>query len=418
MSVVTDPRPRTLTVLAIFLACGLCTLAFMWLTVHQRHDSEFTANPGSMALRMNMLQWARHGYFASYGLLIPTEDPHLLYRSWPGDFMLSTWLMVAIGGFDWQALALHNLLISLVGSALLALLAYRLALRVDVEPLHAIALALGVQMVQFTFPENLAVYWGMTSETMWLVPALLFLLVEERAADGRTRRMNIAQAVLVFAMVRFQWVYASMFLAAYVLAVFLLRDERPPIRRVLLAIAAPALAGIALFGGQLTLAKYDPDVKLVGSRFLYRTGLDGDAELYGDPLDIAFGRDFIRAQRPGNREYLFRWPVLFVAGVLAVAASFLAYLRARIPRIAIVVLIALLGAYVMHAAVFSQLVALHPYFLDRVLVPPLILALFALVPALAETRTRTGVVTVVTFLAAVWTSFFQLRVYALCYPIL
>src|SRR5690349_24064403 len=110
--------------------------------------------------------------------------------------MVSTWLVAAIGGFDWQALALHNLLISLAGSVLLALLAYRLALRLDVEPLHAVALALGVQMVHFTFPENLAIFWAMTAQAMWLVPALLFLLVEERAADGRTRRLNVAQAVL------------------------------------------------------------------------------------------------------------------------------------------------------------------------------------------------------------------------------
>ncbi len=413
----TDRRPHTFTVVAVLLACGLCTLAYTWLTVHRRPETQFAQSTESMILRTEMLQWARHGYFASYGLLAPSDDPHLLYRSWPGDFMLTTYLVVAIGGFDWGALALHNLLISLLASALLALFAYRLALRSGIEPLHAMVLAVGVEMVHFTFPENLAIYWAMTAQTIWLVPAVLFLLVEERAVDGRTRRMNIAQAVLVFAMIRLQWLYGLMFLAAYVLAVFLLRDERPPVRRVALAIVAPAFAAMAIFGGQLLLAKYDPDMRLFGSRFLYRTGLDGDAELYGDPLDIAFGRDFIRAQRPGNRQYFFRWPVLFAAGVLAVAACFVAYLRARISRIAIVALVSLLGAYVVHAAVFSQLVALHPYFFDPVLVPPLILASFALVPALAEARTRLGVVTVVTFLAAVWTSFFQLRIYALCYPL-
>jgi hypothetical protein len=54
------------------------------------------------------------------------------YRSWPGDFLLSTYWVVRIGGFDWGALTLHNLLISVVASALLALLAYRLALRIGV----------------------------------------------------------------------------------------------------------------------------------------------------------------------------------------------------------------------------------------------------------------------------------------------
>ncbi|HEX8411897.1 MAG TPA: hypothetical protein VF883_23815 [Thermoanaerobaculia bacterium] len=359
----------------------------------------------------------QHGFFASYGLLVPTDDANLLYRSWPGDFMLTAYAVVTVGGFDWRALALHNLLISLLAAALLALLAYRLAVRAGVDPLHAVVLAVSVEMVQFTFPENVAIFWGMTAQMLWLVAALLFLLVEERAVEARTRRMNLAQAALVFAMMRLQYVYAMMFLAAYLAAVFVLRDERPPLRRLALTIFVPAAAALAIFGGQLMLAKYDPDVKLFGSRFMYRTGLDGDAELYGDHLDIAFRRDFIRAQLPGNRQYFYRWPVLFFAGVLSVLAVFVAYLRERVPRIAVVALITLLGAYVVHAAVFSQLVALHPYFFDPVLVTPLILALFALAPAIAEVHTgRTGLVTLVIFLAATWTAFYQLRVYALCYP--
>lgn len=403
--------------LALFLASGLCALAYMWATVHQRPDAQLEASTGSMMLRTEMLQWRRHGFFASYGLLIPTNDPNLLYRSWPGDFMLTAYAVVMAGGFDWRALALHNLLISLLAASLLALLAYRLAVRAGVETFHAIVLAVSVEMVQFTFPENVAIFWGMTAQMLWLVTALLFLLVEERAVEGRTRRMNLAQAVLVFAMMRLQYVYAMMFLAAYLAALFVLRGERPPLRRIALTIAVPAAAALAIFAGQLTLAKVDPEVKLFGSRFMYRTGLDGDAELYGDHLDIAFRRDFIRAQLPGNRQYFYRWPVLFFAGVLSAIAVLAAFLRERVPRIAVVVLAALAGAYVVHAAVFSQLVALHPYFFDPVLVPPLILALFALAPAIVEVHSgRTGLVTLVVFLAATWTAFYQLRVYALCYP--
>lgn len=408
---------RDRTVLALLLACGLGALAFTWATVHQRPDAELEASTGSVMLCTEMVQWMEHGFFASYGLLAPTSDANLLYRSWPGDFMLTTYAVAAIGGFDWRALALHNLLISLVAAALLALLAYRVAVRAGVEPFHAIVLAVGVEMVQFTFPENLAIFWGMTAQLLWLIAALVFLLVEERAVDLRTRRMNLVQAAMVFAMMRMQYVYALMFLAAYVAAVYVLRDERPPLRRLALIVVVPTIAALAIFAGQLTLARYDPEVKLYGSRFLYRTGLDGDGELYGDHLDIAFRRDFIRAQRTGNKQYLYRWPVLFFAGVLSVIAALIAYLRGRIPRIGIVALVSLLGAYVVHAALFSQLVALHPYFFDQMLVPPLILALFGLAPAVAEARTgRTGLITLVTFLAAVWTAFFQVRVYALCYP--
>ena len=43
--------------------------------------------------------------------------------------------------------------------------------------------------------------------------------------------------------------------------------------------------------------------------------------------------------------------------------------------------------------------------------------LVAIVPALGEVHTRrTGLLTAVMLLTAAWTSFYQLRIYAPCYP--
>jgi hypothetical protein len=398
----------------VFLATGLCVLGYLWLTVHRRTAAEFAANPGAVRTRIELTQWLGHGYFASYGLLMPTADPHVLYRSSTGAHRITGYL-VALAGFDAHAQALHNQLVSLLTSVLLALLAYRLALRLGAEPLHAIALAIAAQLVLFTFPDNLALYWDMTAQAYWLIPALAFLLIEERAVDGRTRRLNLAQALTVFAMTYVEYVCATMFLLAYLLALILLKGDRPPLKRLVLMLAVPWLAAVALFGLQLALAGADPQVKLVGSRFLYRTGLDGDAELYGTPLDIAFGRDIVRAQRPAAREQLFHWPLLFGAGVAAVLLMLLASMRGRVPRIAVIPLIALLGSYLLYAGVFSQAVALHPYLYDSLLAAPLVLALFALAPALLENRG--GLITLVTFLSAAWVTLFQLRVYAMAYPL-
>ncbi len=77
----------------------------------------------------------------------------------------------------------------------------------------------------------------------------------------------------------------------------------------------------------------------------------------------------------------------------------------------------LLGEYLLHAAVFSQLVALHPYLFDVLLMTPLILALFVALPALVEVRMgETGLIILIVLFAAAWTSLFQLRLYALAYP--
>jgi hypothetical protein len=80
-------------------------------------------------------------------------------------------------------------------------------------------------------------------------------------------------------------------------------------------------------------------------------------------------------------------------------------------------LVALIGSWLLYAAVFSQAVALHPYLFDVMLATPLILALFAIVPALVESQTnQTGAIVLLVLFAATWLSMFQLRIYALCYP--
>ncbi|HUR79674.1 MAG TPA: hypothetical protein VM733_02845 [Thermoanaerobaculia bacterium] len=381
--------------IALFLGCGLCVLAYLNLTVHRRRPSEFLTAPNAIRTSIELSNWRAHGYFRSYGLLMPTSDPHALYRSSTGAYRITGYVFWLVTGGDRHAQALHNQLVSLVTSVLLALLAYRIALQLGLARRHALALALGAQMVQFTFADNLALYWDMSAQAYWLPFALAFFLVGKR-----WQRM-----LIVFAMTYLEYVCATMFLAAYVLAVMFTSVERPSWKTLVL----PWLAAMAIFGVQLGLAGADRDVKLIGSSFLYRTGLDGDAELYKTPLDIAFGRDIVRAQRPAAREQLFHWPVLFFAGIAAVVAIFV---RARD---SILPLAALIGAYVLYAAVFSQAVALHPYLYDPLLAAPLILALFAIAPARFENGA--GIVTLVTFLAAVWTAFYNVRIYAMTYPL-
>ena len=105
------------------------------------------------------------------------------------------------------------------------------------------------------------------------------------------------------------------------------------------------------------------------------------------------------------------------AGTLSTLAVFVAYVARGVPRIAVEVLTALVGAWVLYAAVFSQSVVIHPYLYDVLLFVPLAVALFAVAPALAESLTRrTGAILLVLLLCACWYSLFQMRLYALRYP--
>jgi hypothetical protein len=420
-----DERFGGFKLYALFLAAGLIALGYSWMTVQHRLVPELSGSQGPNWSHAVVTHWIDHGYFASHGLLWPSLDGKTVYRNGTGALMLSAFVAERIwigltGRYGWRLMAIHNALVAVLVSALLALLAYRLARRFGAVPLAAFILAASAQMVWLTFPDNLALFWQTSAQIYCLAAALFFLLLEEAVLDGRrTRRITVLQGVAVFFIVYFEFVMAVMFLAAWLATVFLVRGERPPLRRLVVMLLLPFAIAMSIYGLQLIGARSERSngVTIVGSGFLYRTGLDGDAMFYGDPLDIAFGRDVVRAQRSGNKEFLFRWETLFFAGIAAVLVALAAYVRGRAPRIAVITLMTLLGGYLLHAAVFSQLVALHPYLFDVVLMTPLVLALFVMLPALVEVRTGgTGLIILIVLFAAAWMSLFQLRLYALAYP--
>lgn len=404
-----------------FLVVGLIAFGYVYKTLYQREMGRLQSSDGPVRSQRVLGHWLDHGYFASCGLIVP--DAKLIYRRSTGAHMVSGFVVEKIwrgvtGRYGWRLLALHNQFVTLLAATMLAMLAYRLARRCGVDPLHAFVLGVGAQMVQFTFPANLALSWELSAQMVSLIPAIGFLLVEERALDGRARWHTLLQVVAIFALTMLEGLCATMFIAAYLAAVLLVRGERPAWRRLAVTLLLPWLAAYAIYGIQLSCAKREAartGATLVGSSFPYRSGLDGDATFYRDHLDIAFGRDIVRAGRPKS---LFRWPLLFFAGAAALLAVLAAFLRGRAPRIAIVALLALAGEYVLYAAVVSQAVMLHPYLFDALLVAPLALALFAVVPALVEAATkRTGLIAFIALVGALWLSMFQLRLYALSYPL-
>jgi hypothetical protein len=412
-------------IFALFLAVGLIALGFTWMTVNERSVARLSGAFLPIHSHTAIMRWIEHGYFASHGLLWPVPGEKIIYRSQSGGLMISGFLVEKIwitltGHYGWRLLALHNQIVSLLTSALFALLAFRLARRLSVDSLRAFVLGAGAQMVWFTFPGSLEAFWGLSEEAYFLSFALCFLLVEERARNGgRTRRLAILQALAAFAMTYMEYIAGTMFLASYAATVLLLRDEESSPRRLAVTLLLPWMCALGIYGLQLISARSERSqtgTKLVGSSFVYRTGLDGDAMFYGTHLDIAYGRDVVRGPEP-ERQFLFRWPWLFACGVASVLATFAASISGRAPRSAGIALSALLGSYLLYAAVFSQAVVLHPYHFDLMLVTPLILALFAIVPALLESLTRrTGTFVLVALLAATCLSMFQLRIYALSYP--
>jgi hypothetical protein len=230
--------------------------------------------------------------------------------------------------------------------------------------------------------------------------------------------MLIAQGVAVFLMAMMESIFALGVVASLGATLVVLRRDGSW-KRFLLVAVLPCAAALLVYQVQLKAASARfPNIATYGSKTLWRTGLDGEALYYGDHLDIAKRRDVARGNWAANREYLFRWKWVFILGLASTLGVLIAFLRGRAPRIALEALAGLTGGWLCYAAVFSQAVVIHPYLYDVLLYTPLAIALFALAPSLLESLTRrTGAILLVVVFTAVWYSLFQMRLYALRYPL-
>jgi hypothetical protein len=417
---------RTAPLLALFLAVGLIVFVFAFLTVHARKPDVLLTNSGAIRTNWVLSHWLHDGYFHYFGMTARSKpgEKVVIYRTSTGGYMLSTFIAEKVygaftGRYSWRLVAWHNEVIALLLSALLGLLAYRVTRRIGLDAGMAFAAGACVVMVVFTFPDNLALYWEMSSQAYALLFAVVFLLLEERSGDGeRTFARSIGQAAAVFLMAYMEKIVALAFIAAVGVTLALLKRRRGAWRRYLFVTLTPCLAALALYGFQLrAVEKRFPDIEMMGSTFMFRSGLDGESLLYGDHLDIARRRDVARRNWSVNHDALFRWTWVFILGTISTLATLAAYIAGRAPRIAVDVLASLAGAWLLYAAVFSQAVMIHPYLYDVLLFAPLVVALFAIAPTLAESLTRrTGTILMVTLFCACWYSLFQMRLYALRYP--
>lgn len=417
---------RTGPLLALFFAVGFLAFLAAFATVHARPPEMLLSNyvAGRSHARLNY--WLTDGYFHYGGMFREPSAPDkvVIYRTSTGAYMLTTFILEKVystfsGHYSWRLVALHNQLISLCLSALLGLLAFRITRRIGLESRLAFAAGASVVIVVFTFPDNLALYWEMTSQAYFLLFATIFLLIEERCLDGRrTPVRSRLQAALVFWMTFTEKVAGLAFVSAMAVTLLALEQRPGAWRRLVLVSVAPALLAIGLYSLQVrTVERRFPTAEITGSSFMFRSGLDGESLYYGDHLDIARRRDVARANWPVNREHLFQWPSVFMLGVLSTLAVVVAYVAGRVPRFGVEALTWLVGGWVIYAAVFSQAFVIHPYLFDVLLFAPLVVSLFAVAPAIAESLTRrTGAILLLVVLGAFWYSLFQMRVYALRHP--
>lgn len=417
---------RTLPLLLLLLAAGTVVLLFVSRNVHRWNPAELQADAMAKRAHFQTTYWLEHGYFASGGLLVSTSPaaPLSFYRSSTGGVFLPGFIVQKIymmfsGRYSWRLMAFQNQVFMLLASAFLALLGFRLAQLVGATPSHALLLAISLEAVHFTFPDNLMTYWEMSARIPWLLFACVFLLFEVKSLAGRTRLISFGQAVCAFALTYMEFVAGVTFVASYMVLAFLLTRERVSWKRLLLIGLLPMLLALGVYKMQLTWVRtHYPKVPMMGSEFSFRSGFDGSLTYYGDHLDIFKRRDVPRRDFPHTGPWLFRWKWLFLSSTASLLAVLYLAMRGRVEMVVVVSILSLLGAYLMYAALFSQAMVIHPYLYDVMIFTPLVLTFLAVAPSILENYTHhRGLAVAAVFFIAVWVSMGQVRRYAVQYPV-
>ena len=446
-------EPNGIRLLVIHAVAAVVVLIGLFLTVHNRDVESASFERDFVETRVfqdrwNDLSdfWANEGWWANGGLWSLNSDRN--FNAWARQGTLEHWSVEGTLDMDGRyfyrsnsaiallplhvvrqakslvtgspggrrLLVLHSQLIMAGLALLLGLTATRATRTLGLSLTHAIVLGLGVQLVLQTHPLLLMSYFRLYFEHFFLLFGACVLLATTMRGE---RGGDVLRFIGVLGMVLADLPLAVLTLIAWALLNLIggrtwFRQERW-VRRVLL----PAGIGVCVIALQYTIvALFQSDASFLGSSLFFRTGLDGDAVRYGTMWEGIF-----RFMRDGvfygpHRAVAGATPVFWIAGFIAVGATLAAgAVRDRFGPMAR--LIALAATLVFPFIVlFSNAVYIHPFAYPMLLLPAVVLALLAVVPAVLVSICRVAwPVVLCAAVLAVSLTMANLRQFAVAFPI-
>jgi hypothetical protein len=324
----------------------------------------------------------------------PLDQPHLRpERAWSTRYSVG-------------ATHRYYAVVAALAGLLLGVLSWQLAVGLGARPFPALLLAVSSQAMYMTGPSQLLGLWELNSTPFAQLFLVALLCLDQAVLSGlapeRTHRLQLAMGFMLgWTDVRL----AVFMLGSYLLARAVLTGAGRTLRATWPQLVAIPAGGM-VFVAQLALGRWlFPEAERSGSGFLFRSGLDGATEFLQDHRDLWTNVQW--TMLPMSR-------TLIVSAGVAILGMLVAFLfRPARLRASVIVVTGWAAGFMLFAFVFPQAVVIHRYELERFLVPPLVLALFTVVPAALERATRRRGIFV---LLAVWTaacwSFAQLRLFA------
>jgi hypothetical protein len=295
---------------------------------------------------------------------------------------------------------LHNQILPMLSSVLLGFLALRFSLKMKIPALQTFLLGICSQTVYQTFSVNLWFYWE-NYPTAWLVFfTALFCLLED-FGEEITRKLKLfvfVRGIAVVGMVLSGWVGALSFLVIHAGLKIKFNSGKRPLIFLAGSVFLPAAGALVALGGKrLWLDRSHSEVDLPHVPYIL-------TEESGFPLREGFG-------------VFPEWDSLLVLGFVAILCVIGLSIWSRKMTSYQIFLGSWLGTYLLSAGFLNSKTLYSLEIHEVYLVFPLILALFALLPAWLEALNRkSGIFTIFTLGLAFCYTCVQLRDYAIHYP--
>jgi hypothetical protein len=404
--------------LQFLFAYGAILFVFLFISVHDRSDLELRERADTR-LEKTIMVWIDHGYFKHRGLpfVNPVEKgiPNTVHRS-----TSMAWIQIAhllqrvhvffAGEFSLRLMAYHNQFIPLLTSVLLGFLAMRLTLHMDIPYSQSLLLGMSVQTVHQTLPLNLVLIWEFHRQTVIAFLVILFLIIEENSfRKGTSAKTSLSRGFVVFFMAYSDPSGCAAFLMTYYSFRILTMSWQLRFWDIIKTALLPSLAGVCIHLTQvLSIQKAYPEINFTGHTPLAASGFNGNTKFYWDHWDLFSDRWLINL--PSSNP-------LYICGFIALVSVVIFVQSKKRFYSQQIILLSGLGCFLFFAFLLSSNVVMHPYAFQLYLAWPIILALFALLPAWLEVFSlRSGLFVFLSCVMAFFVTGYQLLAYWLSMP--
>lgn len=391
---------------------GLLTVAFLFMTVYLRPLEQVL--PKSQRVQHIMHVWFEHGFWKHAGLGFsesPEANPNaMVYKSRAPAFLYPLYLVNVINSwrqgetFSLQVYILYSQLILCLSAACFGFLGVRLARRLGTSSLLALLCGMVGQFIFHTFPFNLEKYFEPMAVQISCLALIIFLLIEEWSFEISRKYVYGLQGICVFIMIYCNKDIAIPGLSMYGLAHFLFKRKWHA--KKMLVVLSSVLLGLVVPALQLWFVKLNfPEISLVGATFIWRSGLDGATNYAG----------ILTPEMFGNADSFLR--NIGVFALIMVLWHFFRGAQSTL-HLPFILLFTAIGFYMMPGYLFSQSFQIHPYVYELFLPIASILAwCYILVPYWENRTGNSGVITLLLILIGFCLCMYQLRVFAVRYPL-